>query len=204
MYYNLFLPGSISGDAYKVYLLKKKFNVAYKKLTVAVLLDRFSGLLGLGLILSIYSILVIDDAQYIAAIISGAVLSIVILFFIVYRWLKDFIPSFLPTLFLGIFVQGTQVVCVYLIMATLGIPLNVSEYVFIFLISSVVSVLPLTVGGLGIREVVFLEGSKLFGLLQETSVVISLLFYLITLLTSAIGLIYVFKDPLSEKNKDPN
>lgn len=89
-------------------------------------------------------------------------------------------------------------------MATLGIPLNVSEYVFIFLISSVVSVLPLTIGGLGIREVVFLEGSKLFGLLQETSVVISLLFYLITLLTSAIGLIYVFKDPLSQKNKDPN
>src|SRR5688572_26458584 len=39
MFYNLFLPGSISGDAYKVVRLTKDFNVAYKKTTAAVLLD---------------------------------------------------------------------------------------------------------------------------------------------------------------------
>ncbi|HEX7847441.1 MAG TPA: lysylphosphatidylglycerol synthase domain-containing protein, partial [Chitinophagaceae bacterium] len=92
-----------------------------------------------------------------------------------------------------------QVICAYLIMAALGIPAHVTEYIFIFLVSSVVSVLPLTIGGLGIREVVFLEGSKYFGLLQETSVVISILFYLITLFTSAWGAVYVFKDPLKEE-----
>jgi glycosyltransferase 2 family protein len=54
MFYNLFLPGSISGDAYKVILLTKKYNIPYKKTTAAVLLDRFSGLLGLGLILAVY------------------------------------------------------------------------------------------------------------------------------------------------------
>jgi uncharacterized membrane protein YbhN (UPF0104 family) len=204
MFYNLFLPGSISGDAYKVFLLKKRHNVSYKKLTSAVLLDRISGLLGLGLILSIYAVIVIKNGRYIILIIAGAVLSIIVLFIIISRWLKDFIPSFIATLLLGILVQAAQVVCVYLIMATLAIPFQVSEYVFIFLVSSVVAVLPLTIGGIGIREVVFLEGSKLFGLVQETSVVISLLFYLITLLTSAIGSIYVFRDPLAEKNKDPN
>src|SRR5258705_11719022 len=31
MFYNLFLPGSISGDAYKVILLTKKYKIAYKK-----------------------------------------------------------------------------------------------------------------------------------------------------------------------------
>jgi uncharacterized membrane protein YbhN (UPF0104 family) len=87
-------------------------------------------------------------------------------------------------------------------MAALSIPVHVTEYVFIFLISSVAAVLPLTIGGLGAREVVFLEGSKYFGLAQETSVVISLLFYFITLVTSSIGLFYVFNDPLQEKKKD--
>lgn len=101
MYYNLFLPGSISGDAYKVYLLKKKYNIAYKKLTVAVLLDRFSGLLGLGLILSIYSIVVIDDVQYIAAIISGAVLSIVILFLLLSAGLRTLFQAFYRHFFLA-------------------------------------------------------------------------------------------------------
>ncbi len=200
MFYNLFLPGSISGDAYKVILLKKKYDAPYKKTTTAVLLDRFSGLLGLGLILAVYSIFVINNTLLVIAIIAGVVLSVVLLYFIISRWLKDFVSSFFPTLLLGILVQGSQVVCAYLIMAALGIPAHATEYIFIFLVSSVVSVLPLTIGGLGIREVVFLEGSKLFGLLQETSVVISLLFYLITLLTSFIGLVYVFNDPLKEKD----
>lgn len=202
MFYNLFLPGSISGDAYKVILLTKKYKIAYKKTTAAVLLDRFSGLLGLGLILAVYALFVLKNDLYIVVIVVGAVLAVLVFYFIIKFWLKDFIQSFLPTLFLGILVQASQVVCVYLIMAALGIPIHIMEYVFIFLISSVVAVLPLTIGGLGAREVVFLEGSKYFGLVQETSVVISLLFYLITLITSAVGLFYVFNDPLQEKKKD--
>ena len=202
MFYNLFLPGSVSGDAYKVILLAKKYKIAYKKTTSAVLLDRFSGLLGLGLILAVYALFVLKNDLYIMVIVAGAVLAVLVFYFIIKSWLKDFIQSFLPTLFLGILVQASQVVCVYLIMAALGIPIHIMEYVFIFLISSVVAVLPLTIGGLGAREVVFLEGSKYFGLAQETSVVISLLFYLITLVTSSIGLYYVFNDPMNQKKKD--
>ena len=123
-----------------------------------------------------------------------------VFYFIIHRWFKDFAPGFVPTLLWGIAVQAAQVVCVYLIMAAVGIPAHSTEYVFLFLLSSVVAVLPLTIGGLGAREIVFLEGAKYFGLQQETSVVISLLFYLITLVTSAAGLLYVFKDPLKEKD----
>jgi len=199
MFYNLFLPGSISGDAYKVILLTKKYNVPYKKTTAAVLLDRFSGLLGLGLILAFYSIIVIHNTLYVAAIIAGTILAVIALYLVSKFWMKDFLYSFFPTFLLGIAVQASQVICAYLIMTSLNIPFQQTEYIFLFLVSSVVAVLPLTIGGLGAREVVFLEGAKYFGLLQETSVIISLLFYLITLVTSACGLFYVFNDPLKEK-----
>jgi uncharacterized membrane protein YbhN (UPF0104 family) len=199
MFYNLFLPGSITGDAYKVILLKRKINASYKKTTSAVLLDRFSGLLGNGLILAVYSIFVIKQSAYLIGIITAAVLAVIVFYYIINGWLKDFLQGFIPTLFLGIMVQASQVVCAYLIMAALGIPAHTTQYIFIFLVSSVVAVLPLTIGGLGAREVVFLEGSKYFGLVQEPSVVISLLFYLITLITSVIGSFYVFNDPLQEK-----
>jgi uncharacterized membrane protein YbhN (UPF0104 family) len=199
MFYNLFLPGSISGDAYKVILLTKKYNTTYKKTTAAVLLDRFSGLLGLGLILAIYAIIVLNNKLYVAAIAGGVILSIVIFYFVIKTWLNDFLTSFFSTLLLGIAVQALQVICTYLIMASLNIPFQQTEYIFLFLVSSVVAVLPLTIGGLGAREVVFLEGSKYFGLIRENSVVISILFYLITLFTSAWGLFYVFKNPLKEK-----
>lgn len=61
MFYNLFLPGSISGDAYKIVILKRRYNAPYKKTSAAVLLDRFNGLPGLGLILAFYCIFVIDS-----------------------------------------------------------------------------------------------------------------------------------------------
>jgi glycosyltransferase 2 family protein len=198
MFYNLFLPGSISGDGYKVILISKRFDIPYRKTTAAVLLDRFSGLLGLGLILAVYSAIVLSHTLLVLLIILAAVLAVLFLYFIVKRYLDDFISSFWITLFRGIMVQACQVICAYLIMAALGIPAHVTEYIFIFLVSSVVSVLPLTIGGLGIREVVFLEGSKYFGLLQENSVVISILFYLITLITSSFGAIYIFRKIFKE------
>ena len=44
MFYNLFLPGGIGGDAYKGYLIKKKFGIASKKIVSILVLDRLSGL----------------------------------------------------------------------------------------------------------------------------------------------------------------
>ena len=44
MFYNLFLPGGIGGDGYKVYLLNKEFRTPVKKLVQAALLDRLGGL----------------------------------------------------------------------------------------------------------------------------------------------------------------
>ncbi|HEV7783277.1 MAG TPA: lysylphosphatidylglycerol synthase transmembrane domain-containing protein [Chitinophagaceae bacterium] len=200
MFYNLFLPGSITGDAYKVILLRKRFSAPYKKTSSAVLLDRFSGLLGLGLILAVYSTLVIEKLLYVALIIGGSLLAVGLVYYVVQRWMKEFTRDFFLTLLLGIIVQLAQAICVYLIMTALGIPAQETEYIFIFLVSSVASVLPLTVGGgLGIREFVFVEGALLFGLDKNISPVISILFYLISLLCSLAGMVYVFRDPLAKK-----
>ena len=47
MFYNLFLPGGIGGDGYKVYLLNKHYNAGVKQLVAATLIDRISGLMAL-------------------------------------------------------------------------------------------------------------------------------------------------------------
>lgn len=204
MFYNLFLPGSISGDAYKVILLANKYKVSYKKTTTAILLDRISGLLGLGLLLASFSLIVLEKTLYISLILSVVFIAGIIFFLIIKKFFHHFIRSFIPTLILGITVQILQVVCIYMILIALNIRANEHQYIFIFLVSSIVSVLPLTIGGLGIREVVFFECSAYFGIVQETSVVISILFYLITALTSAVGLYFIFSDPLKQKIMDSN
>ncbi|MBI1343732.1 MAG: flippase-like domain-containing protein [Terrimonas sp.] len=197
MFYNLFLPGAISGDAYKVILLNKKFNAPYKKTSAAVLLDRFSGLLALGLILSVYAVIVLNNPLYDTLLVTGALLAVLALYLIIKFFFKDFLKGFWPTFFWGLAVQLTQVVCVYCILKALDIPLGQSEWIFIFLAAAVISVLPLSLGGgLGTREFVFVEGANYFHLSPETGVVISLLFYLISVLASSWGLYFVFHDPL--------
>jgi hypothetical protein len=200
MFYNLFLPGSISGDAYKVILLKREYNASYKKTSAAVLLDRFSGLLALGLIMSVYGIIVLDKSLYDIVLIAGSVAAIATLYFVIKFYFKDFIPGFWPTFFWGLAVQLTQVICLYCILLSLHLPINQPAWVFIFLVAAVVAVFPVSLGGgLGTREVVFVLGARFFHLNSQIAPIISLLFFLSTAIVSIWGLYYVFKNPLKEK-----
>jgi uncharacterized membrane protein YbhN (UPF0104 family) len=199
MFYNLFLPGSISGDAYKVVILNRKFKAPYKKTTAAVLLDRFSGLLALGIILSVYGIIVLENKWYDALLFAGSLLAIGGMYVAVRFFFKDFLPGFWPTFLWGIAVQAFQVVCLYCVLLSLHIPLHQPEWIFIFLVASVVSVLPISLGGgLGTREFVFVEGANFFHLDPHMGVIISLLFYLSNVLSSVWGAYFVFHDPLKE------
>src|SRR5688572_14664073 len=201
MFYNLFLPGSISGDAYKVVLLTRKYDVGYKRITAAVLLDRFSGLLALGLILSVYGVIVLDNKLYDVILISGSVLAVVALYFVVKYLFKDFLPGFWPTFLWGIAVQVFQVVCVYCILMGLHLPLHQSEWIFIFLVAAVITVIPISLGGgLGTRELVFVEGARYFGLDMHVAPIISILFYLSNALSSVWGVYFIYHDPLKDES----
>jgi uncharacterized membrane protein YbhN (UPF0104 family) len=204
MFYNLFLPGSISGDAYKVVLLKRKYDSSYKKTSVAVLLDRFSGLLALGLIMSVYGIIVLDKTLYDVVLVIASVAAVAGLYLIVRFYFKDFLAGFWSTFIWGLLVQLTQVVCVYCILLSFGLSINQPQWIFIFLVAAVVAVFPVSLGGgLGTREVVFVEGAKYFHLDPQIALVVSLLFYLATVIASIGGLYFVFHDPLREAKKRP-
>jgi uncharacterized membrane protein YbhN (UPF0104 family) len=116
---------------------------------------------------------------------------------------KDFLQSFFPTFLWALAVQFSQVICIYFIMLSLHLPLSQHEWVFIFLLAAVISVLPISLGGgLGAREFVFVEGSRFFHLDPQTGVIISLLFYLLTVAGSVWGLYYNFHDPIKDGSSD--
>lgn len=199
MFYNLFLPGSISGDAYKVILLNKRQGAPYKKTSAAVLLDRFSGLLALGVMLCIFGVMVLPDSRIDAVLMGGTLLAIGGLYLAIRLFFRDFLPGFLPTFLWGLVVQGIQVAGVYLILLALHIPAQQQEWLFIFLVAAVVSVLPLSLGGgLGTREFVFVQGATFFHLNPQLGVIISLLFYLSSVAGAVWGALFVFHDPLAD------
>jgi glycosyltransferase 2 family protein len=196
MFYNLFLPGSISGDAYKVIRLTKMYGVSYKKTAAAVLLDRFSGLLALALLSGFFWLSTVKDNSWHPWVIAGIVLAIPVFYFTVKLFFSYFIPAFWTTFAWGMAVQLFQLLTMFCVLKALHIQGNGDAYMLIFLISSVVAVLPFTIGGLGAREIVFIWGAQFFFFDNTVSVMASALFYLVTVVSSLFGILFIFFDPL--------
>ncbi|HMP93222.1 MAG TPA: lysylphosphatidylglycerol synthase transmembrane domain-containing protein [Phnomibacter sp.] len=205
MFYNLFLPGGIGGDAYKVILLNRHYpQHSLKKLGAAVLLDRISGVAGLGILAALFFGWLFKNTWYGLAAMAAIMPGVVLFKWIVGKWFASFVRSFWPTLWLGLAVQALQVLCVWAIMASIGLQQHFAAFQFLFLLSSIVAIFPFTIGGLGARELVFLWGAGQFALAQQEAVFISLLFYVITVAVSALGAVWVFKQPLPKHYNHTN
>lgn len=196
MFYNLFLPGGIGGDAYKVILLNRTYNYSAKQLTAAVLLDRVSGVVGLGILAVAYYYALFTGNTIALLLLIAIVPGLFIYYLFVKKLFSSFIKSFFTTLWLGIAVQVLQVGSAWCIMQSLHIQGHQASYLLIFLLSSIVVILPVTVGPLGTRELVFVWGSTALMLDKAQSVSISITFFIITLVISLIGIYWIYKNPL--------
>lgn len=190
-----FLPGGIGGDAYKGYLIKKKFEADTKKVISVLVLDRLSGLLLLFIYACILAVVLNNTWLNKFEIPIGAlgILSILVFWYLNKRFFNFVLRVFWKSFALSAMVQLSQLICIFFVLQALSIQTNEIAYLFIFLISSIVSVLPLTIGGIGSREVTFFYGATLLALDENTSISISMVFFLITALVSLFGIAYHFK-----------
>jgi len=122
MFYNLFLPGGIGGDGYKVYLLNKKHHIKMLTLTKALLLDRISGLIALLLFTTL--LLLWSTFSKISYLIPlGAftlLLTLYPLTLLIYKYkFKAFLKSFTRTNIKALIVQLLQILCAYFIIISL-------------------------------------------------------------------------------------
>ncbi|WP_116770795.1 lysylphosphatidylglycerol synthase transmembrane domain-containing protein [Maribacter litoralis] len=195
MFYNLFLPGGIGGDAYKGYILKKTFEVKTKKMVSVLVLDRLAGLLLLFIyactLIGFLNNELIHDFRWMFLL--AIPLSVLVFWLLNKRFFGYVLPIFWKSIGLSALVQLAQLVSVWCILLALHIDTNQISYLIIFLISSIVAVVPLTLGGIGSREATFFYGAKFLGLDQNISVGVSVLFFLITAMVSLVGVFFHFK-----------
>lgn len=192
MFYNLFLPGGIGGDGYKIFLLRKKFEIKGRRLFQAIFFDRLSGLWALGLIISALVIFIphLGIPTWVPVLVVAA--GTVAYFAVMRKFFSDYSKQFVLSHFKALMVQSMQVISVILLLYALNFEGKFSPYLFMFLISSLVAIFPFTVGGLGARELVFVYGAQYFQMDQHLAVIISLLFYCISALLSFSGIYFVF------------
>jgi len=199
MFYNFFLPGGVGGDAYKAYAISKAHSKSLKSIGQVVFVDRFSGILAIGFIISILVLFLKTPFPYFLNLLIFG-LGILTTFFVL-RYVIRLMHTHKKRIYLGFLyslgIQFAQAICILLILKSFQIEGNYLVYIMMFLISSVLSVI--SFAGLGIREAVFYYGAHWFNFNPDVSASVALSFSLITAAVSFLGIIYLFqKIPLKK------
>lgn len=195
MFYNLFLPGGIGGDGYKIYILNKKYQTGIKPLFLATLLDRISGVVALGFFAGILFCFSSFTALHYSFVYLSAIFTIFlfpIFLFLHKKFFVNFSNSLKKTTYLALIVQLLQIISAYFLVLSIGGD-GIINFLTIFLISSVVAIIPLTVGGVGAREFTFFYA---FGIIDKdinSGFAFSILFFILTMLSSFIGIFFLNK-----------
>jgi len=196
MFYNLFFLGGISGDAYKIYIFKKHFNQKILSMTKILLLDRVSGLIALLFLTGVLFLFsTFSKFLYIKYLVIFEVVAIYPITIFIYKYkFKEFLNSFNITNSQALLVQIFQLLCAYFIIISFTKVENLFDLLVIFLISSILAVLPLTIGGLGARELTFVYFLGFINKNATIGVSLCVLFFLITVISSFIGVVFINKD----------
>ncbi len=195
MYYNLFLPGGIGGDGYKVYLINKYRQNGIKKNIGAMLVNRISGLVAIGMItISLYYLsgIKIPFGQiYWIGIPAVYLIYIIVLKF----FFKSFYSIHASLFGWSMALQMFQFVTAIFILLAFHQTSDQFDYLFLFFLSAIATALPVTIGGIGAREMVFLIGAKYLALNNELSIALSIMFFLMSAFISLWGIYWVFFPP---------
>lgn len=201
MLFNLVLPGGIGGDGYKAYYIKKHRHFSLKRSIILTISQRGSGLL----LLCIFTILLsffspsINSIPNSYLLISLALIAVFPCYsFFAKTFLKEELSTQIGAMKYSVFVQGSVVISAIALLYSVGYSGNMIDYLVLFMISSIMSILPISIGGVGLREMTFFLGAGIMNLDQELGVTISVLYFFINALASLMGVLFFYN--LGEKD----
>ena len=193
IFYNFFIPGGVGGDAYKGVLMNKKFQWSLKKIYKLLILDR---LIGFGVIICLIIIFsgFILDLEFISEF-NFVLAPLYALLFFVGRVLVQKIFNneivYTKAFFISHIIQILQFGSIILILFSLGVTENYFTFLYIFLISSVLSIF--SFGGIGIREYVFFTLASNTAVGPDIATSVGLIFTFSALISSIPGLFFLIK-----------
>ena len=199
LFYNLFLPGGIGGDGMKVYLVNKYRKNGLKKNIGTMLVNRMAGLVAIGMITVVLYYLsglhvVFGKAAWIAApLIYGLYILVLKYFF------KSFLKIHAGLFWWSLGLQMMQFIAALFILFSFHQTTDLFDYLFLFFVSAIATAVPITIGGFGAREIVFLLSAQVLELNNELCIALSLMSFLISAVLSLGGVYWVFFPPFRKE-----
>lgn len=218
-YYSMVFPGQIAGEIVKAYRLGRGQQDP-EQIAASVVIDKITGLLGLlfialgGIVLSRSKI----EPAIAHTLVAGCAMLLVGLFCLkVPTWsrLVDAVLSrfgrvgsqlvrllhswrryleqpqvLLLSMLLGACFQLLAVAINVLFARELGVVIGFADWCWLFGLISLVTMLPFTIGGIGLREGSFVGGLALFGVPAEQALAISFAIFSLLLSGSLLGAVF--------------
>lgn len=193
IFYNFFIPGGVGGDAYKGVLMNKKFQWSLKKIYKLLILDR---LIGFGVIICLIIVFsgFILDLEFISEFNFVLAPLYALLFFVGKVLVQKIFNNeivYTKAFFISHIIQILQFGSIILILFSLGVTENYFTFLYIFLISSVLSIF--SFGGIGIREYVFFTLASNTAVGPDIATSVGLIFTFSALISSIPGLFFLIK-----------
>ncbi len=193
MFYNLFLPGGIGGDGYKVYWLKRNLDAPIKDMIWLSLVNRGAGIMGLLIIILSLSPFIPKLFKYQSWLPLLIPVGILTYELIVRTLFKAFKGKWLITTIYSILSQGTIMLTAHCILLAMGVTDDILNYWALFMVSGIAFMIPIFLGGAGSRELVFSELSVFLLIDPEVGITLSLLFFIVRAVFSFSGIYYLMR-----------
>lgn len=193
LFYNFLLPGGIGGDGYKIYLLNKTYKLPAKRVFWAIMFDRLSGLWAIGLIIVALIFLIPQIDIHIGVPLGIFIVGSIVYYFVAYKFFREYTRYFFQAHLKAVGVQSLQLLSIVFIMIGQDFDGKYSPYLLSFLISALATIIPISIGGAGIRETVFLQLTKVFPMDESLATFLPATFYIISLIVALSGIYYLIR-----------
>lgn len=205
MCFNVFLPGAIGGDVIRTQRLVKRYDVGVKSATMITISERILGIYGLILLLitgvffknfpkGIKFITTIPDWVIISSFILAISLLPVARYFLKRKDILVSVVFLFKTLIVLLVAQFGDILIAYLFSVYFHLQLSFSVFIFIMPLVYFATVLPISLGGLGIREGSFAGLMTLYGVDPSKAILISFFMYIVKVIVGVMGYFVYLKE----------
>jgi uncharacterized membrane protein YbhN (UPF0104 family) len=195
---NIVLPGGIGGDGYKIIYLSKHYGFSKMKAFRVVLYERVNGFFALAILGFLFFYFSnFASIEYLTLINTTLLMAITPCYYIGIRYvLKDEVSIAFKASGYSFIIQIIQVMMSYALLYAFDIPEQYHiDFVTMFIAASILAILPISIGGIGVRELTMLYGVSLLGAqdISEQGVAYAFALFVVYVLSALPGLFATLK-----------
>lgn len=201
-FYNFLLPGGIGGDAYKVMLVRKRMEMNTVQGIRIMVADRASGLcvIMMTFFLGCYLTGVNNAIPYGSLLLILATIITPIVYVVASRKLLKQLPiDMIGSLYYSVMAQVFWITTLYMLWKSIGHGGHLIEYITLYCAASIASMIPISPGGLGLREFTYFYGAGLMHTFMgkdvdpNVGIALSLCMFALSFVSSLPGLLWLNK-----------